>query len=170
MASSLVMTVIGPDKPGLVESLSSVVADHDANWLDSRMAHLAGQFAGILRVGVNPGKSEALIAALEGLGGQGLRVTVASSVGDTAVDCPTAHLELVGNDRPGIVRQIAATLSAAGVNVEELATECVDAPMSGDPLFKATATVGLPVGLGVEALRASLERIAHDLMVEITVE
>jgi glycine cleavage system regulatory protein len=50
--ASLVLTVIGADRPGLVETLAQTIAEHGASWLESRMAHLAGHFVGLLRVSV----------------------------------------------------------------------------------------------------------------------
>lgn len=170
MQHSLVMTLIGEDRPGLVGRLAAVVAEHGGNWLESRMAHLGGQFAGILRVEVPAENETALLGALRALDAQGLSVHVrrdttpfVSAVKNRAV------IELVGQDRPGIVRQISQVLAEHQVNVEELATQCVSAPMSGETLFRATAHVRLPETLALARLRAALEEIASDLMVDISV-
>ena len=53
METYLVLTVIGDDRPGLVEALAETIAAHEGNWLESRMSHLAGKFAGLLRVSVS---------------------------------------------------------------------------------------------------------------------
>ena len=53
--TDLVLTLIGSDRPGLVEAVAEVIAGHGGNWLESRMAHLAGKFAGILRVEIPEG-------------------------------------------------------------------------------------------------------------------
>ena len=162
------MTVIGSDRPGLVESVASLVANHDGNWLESRMSRLGGQFAGILRVAVSTEREAALTAALKELSVKGLTVVIQSDKAGAAA--PTAELrliELVGQDRPGIVQHITRALAAHGVNVEELETECVSAAMSGETLFKATARVLVPANCNVAALKAELEKIAADLIVEI---
>jgi glycine cleavage system regulatory protein len=166
---SLVLTVIGPDRPGLVESLSRVVAEHRGNWLESRMARLGGQFAGILRVEV-PGEGvETLVEALRGLESGGLRAhVVRDSVEDHGGGTPRlVHLELVGGDRPGIVREVSRTLASLGVSVDELDTERTGAPLSGGELFRATALLRIPAGVEIETLRGRLEAIAGDLMVDI---
>lgn len=170
MSSTLVLTVIGSDRPGLVEALSDTVARHGGNWLESRMAHMAGKFAGILRVSVPPTEADALRAALTSLASTGLAVVVES--GDLAAPEP-AHrmrLELLGADHPGIVREIARALAERGINVEELDTESVSAPMSGEPLFRATAELQAPASLSIEELRTKLEELAQDLMVDITLD
>ena len=65
--------MLGEDRPGLVESLASIIAAHEGNWSESRMAQLAGQFAGILRASVPDANAAALINALQGLAGRGLK-------------------------------------------------------------------------------------------------
>jgi glycine cleavage system regulatory protein len=166
--TDLVLTLIGPDRPGLVESVADVVVSHGGNWLESRMAHLAGKFAGILRVEIPDDKAEALLAALTELDTRGLKV-----VGEPSAEAghPTAgrslDLELVGLDRPGIVREISQLLANSGANVEELSTDRTSAPMSGEMLFLAKARVRLPSDADLGTMRAALERLASDLMVEI---
>jgi glycine cleavage system regulatory protein len=171
MPTSLVLTVLGEDRPGLVEALSHIIAAHEGNWLESRMAHLAGQFAGILRASVPEGNAAALLTALQGLTAHGLQVVVARST--TEALTPEARwltLDLVGNDHPGIIRDLAHTLAQCGINIDELQTACTSAPMTGVMLFKATARLRVPWEVVVTDLRSTLEQLAHDLMVDITLE
>ena len=167
----LVLTLIGVDRPGLVEAVAQTVADRGGNWLESRMIHLAGSFAGILRVEVPPGQADALARALEGLGTSGLRVTATSAERAPATDeGRMMDLELVGLDRPGLVREISQLLARHDVNVEELITDRTSAPMSGEMLFRANARVRVPAHIDAAHLRGSLERLASDLTVEIKLE
>lgn len=170
MSVSLVLTVIGPDRPGLVEAVSQAVAGHDGNWLESRMARLAGQFAGILRVNVPEGRAEELARALRGLETEALQVIVTRS--DDELDEPerTLRLELVGSDRPGIIREISQALAGRGVNVDELRTGIESAAMSGELLFRANADLRVPSDLDLEELRQALEALAGDLMVDLALD
>ncbi len=169
MQKSLVMTVIGEDRPGLVESVAATVAEQGGNWLESRMSHLGGQFAGILRVEIAADKEPALVNALNGLERRGLRVMIhRDEAKPVHGGGRLSRLEFVGQDRPGIVRQISHALARHGVNVEELHTECASAAMSGETLFKARANVSIPNDCNVEALRRELEKIGGDLIVDIT--
>lgn len=166
--TSLILTVLGADRPGLVESLARVVADHGGNWVESRMAHLAGHFAGILRVEVDADRAVALTKALEGLAQSGLESIVHPDAAVGVADSrPLVRLDLVGQDRPGIVREISRVLVAQGVNVEELHTECVAAAESGQSLFRATARLRLPAAVSETSLRTALEAVAADLMVDV---
>lgn len=170
--TSLVLTVIGADRPGLVEALSRTVAEFGASWLESRMAHLSGQFAGLLRVSVPEERAEALSRALDGLGERGLRVMVApaGAAADSAPAAARLRLEGVGLDRPGIVREISRALAERGVNVEELESRTSSAPMSGETLFHVGARLRPPAGLAAEDLRHALEKLADELMVELKLD
>ena len=135
------------------------------------MAHLAGQFAGILRIEVPDDRVQAIRQSLLQLKSADLEVVV---VPTTAANYEPLlrplRLHLVGQDRPGIVREIAQVLAERAVNVEDLHTECQSAPMSGETLFVATAKLGVPDQLGLNELRTALEQIASDLMVDVTLE
>jgi glycine cleavage system regulatory protein len=170
--ADLVLTLIGPDRPGLVEAVAQPIAAHGGNWLESRMAHLAGQFAGILRVEVPDDRAGALADALRRLEAQGLRITVESGPRPAAPAATrrTLVVDLVGLDRPGIVREISHVLAERGVNIEELVTDRTQAPMSAELLFRSSARVNVPQGLDASELRARLEKLAGDLMVQVTVE
>jgi glycine cleavage system regulatory protein len=166
---SLVVTVIGKDRPGLVEEISAVVEETGGNWVESRMSRLAGEFAGILRVSVAAEQADALTRGLEALEPRGLRVVVERGAEDVEQEGHVVVLELIGGDRPGIVHKISEALAARNVNVDELNTECEGAPWSGDTLFKATARLRAPSDLDLDQLRKGLEAIAGDLMVDITI-
>lgn len=171
MQRALVMTVIGRDRPGLVDSVASLVAGHGGNWLESRMSRLGGHFAGILRVEAPAEQVGPLTAALTSLASQGLTVVVhADEVQPVPPPARLGALEVVGQDRPGIVRQISHVLASYGVNVEELHTECASAAMSGELHFKARAKLSIPAGCDVAAMRQKLEKIAGDLIVDISFE
>jgi glycine cleavage system regulatory protein len=163
----LVLTLIGTDQPGIVDSVAQAVEAHGGNWLDSRMAHLAGKFAGVLCVEVAEDQVEALEAALGRLGSEGLRIVVERSAPADVSHQDVVTIELLGVDRPGLVHEISALLAARRVNVEELATERTVAAHSGDRLFHADMRVVVPETVDVTMLREGLERLAADLMVEI---
>src|SRR6516164_5380091 len=167
MQHPLVMTIIGPDRTGLVESVARVVAEHGGNWLESRMCRLGGEFAGILRVEIPAEKKSVLLAALQKI--SDLNVTVRDDATETAPkNARLTTLEIVGNDRPGIVREITSALARANVNVEEFFSEVVSAPMSGEELFKASAHLQLPENCNLAALKLDLEKIAADLLVDVS--
>lgn len=163
------MTIISPDRTGLVESVARTVAAHDGNWLESRMCRLGGEFAGILRIEIPAAKKSALLDALQKLQANGLQILVRDDASAAAeISGQQTKLEIVGSDRPGIVREITAALARANVNVEEFFSELVSAPMSGETLFKATARLQLPDKCDLAALKKDLEKIAADLLVDVS--
>ncbi len=169
MMTSLILTVIGPDKPGLVEMLSQTIALHNGNWLESGMSRLGGKFAGILVVSVPPDQAPALEKALAALQAQGLKVmTEHSDETASSVELHAIQLDLVGHDKPGIVRDITRVLAARHINVERLNTELTSGSMSAELLFKAQASLMAPQDIDLDELQQALETIASDLMVDIT--
>ncbi len=169
MQIPLVMTIIGPDRTGLVEAVARAVAGHGGNWLESRMCRLGGEFAGILRVEVPADKKSALLDALHSI--PGLKVIVGAGESKAlAKNSRETNMEIIGQDRPGIVREISAALARAGVNVEEFSSEVVSGAMSGEALFKASARLQLPETCDLLSLRMELEKIAADLLVDVSFE
>ncbi len=171
MLTSLVVTVIGPDRPGLVSLISDRGQAAGANWAESRMASLAGQFAGIVRFSVPVVQAAALAAGLRELAASGLKVVIAES--DTAVSAGASRilkLELVGQDRPGIVRDISRLLADVGISIEELHTEVVSGAWSAEQLFEVKALLLAPQSLATAALRRRLETLANELMVDVTLD
>ncbi|MFN0264994.1 glycine cleavage system protein R [Tepidamorphus sp. 3E244] len=168
MAQDIVLSVVAPDKPGLVDSLSTVIAEHDGNWLASSMARLGGQFAGIVQVDIPDDRRAAFEEALGGLSGRGIDVTVRASEASTpAGGGRVAHLSVTGADHPGIVRDISHALAELDVSIEQLHTQLFMGSMSGTPLFAAQADIVLPDGLEADELHDKLERIAADLVTEL---
>jgi glycine cleavage system regulatory protein len=168
MRETLVLTVLGPDRTGLVEALAARIAAAGGNWESSRMARLAGQFAGIVLVTAEGERVDALVSALRELGTLGLEVTARVTAAPSPAPGERFRLELTGTDRPGIVRDVSRVLAERAVNVEELESNVTSAPMSGDPLFTARAVLRLPPQLTVADLRAGLEALAGELMVDLT--
>ena len=175
MLKVLLISVMGQDRPGIVDAVSEVVTRHGGNWLESSMARLAGQFAGVVRVTVPVEHADALAKELESL--ENLSISVrqvpADDRGAAAPPRDTEsgsswRLELLGHDRPGIVHEIAHALAQRHVNVRELETTCFSAAMSGESMFEATAALTLPTGADVEELRRQLESIAQQLTLDLT--
>ena len=168
MSIHLVITFMGKDQPGLVESVASVVAREGGNWLESRMSHLGGQFAGVLRVAIDEPREASLMKSLLQLQETGLSITVRSEPASADTDSRSlVTMELLGSDQVGIVSRISGLLASLDVNVEELQTELTTAPMSAELLFKARGLLQLPDSLPPETLRDELEAIAADLMVDL---
>ncbi len=164
--ASLILTVIGPDRPGLVRVLSQAIAARGGSWLESRMVRLAGQFAGVVLVDA----PEALLDDLRALEQEGLRIVGQASAGPGSAVAGQGErltLEVVGNDRPGIVRDVTQILADSGVNIEELTTDVESGSFSGGTLFRATALLRAPNPAAADAIRIGLERLGNELMVDI---
>ena len=161
----LILTVMANDRPGIAERIASVVEAHEGNWLESRLATMAGKFAGIVRVEVPEAKYPDVQQALQSLRDEGL--TVLTELGGDSVDSASSHkISVVGNDRPGIVREVTQVLAKQSANVIDLVTEMEPASMSGGELFRATIHFALNADQDLESVIAALENLSPDLMVD----
>lgn len=167
--TTFVLTVVGDDRVGLVKALADVVSAHGGNWERSHLAELAGIFAGVVVVSVPDRRSAALqdaLAPLEGL----LDVAVRRADPEQAAAATRqVRLELLGNDRPGIVAAVSGALAGHGLGVADLQTATREAPMAGGLLFEARALVTADSDEALEALRADLEQLATEIMVDLAV-
>jgi glycine cleavage system regulatory protein len=164
----VVVTITCPDRPGIVERVTEVIVAHDANWEESRLARLGGDFAGIIRIAVPGGRAEALAEALRGLSNEQMAVVVRLQ---PAADAPPPEglydLQLTGADHEGIVHTVASFLAHQGINLEEMQTEVLPAPMSASPLFHMEAKIRVPSGVALDDLRARLRHIGEQLGVDL---
>lgn len=162
----LILTAIGDDRPGLVEELASAISAHGGNWLEASMSQLSGKFAGIVEIEVPADRSDALKAALAAL--KGLKVSAEDAAPQKSA--PVGRrltLSLVGHDRIGIVKEVSQVLARHQVNVEELTTRTSSAPMSAEILFHCEAKLTAAPDFDVRELKAALEKLSDDLMVDI---
>ncbi len=170
MNTQLVLTVLSDDRPGVVEQLAQTIGQHHGNWLESRMAQLAGKFAGILQVAVALEHQDQLKTALNELNSKGFKIVVDTAVSTAKPECREFSFSVVGNDRPGIVREIAQAFAGRHINMGELETACSSMPWSGEPLFEATGVIEVPKAVDMNELYDYLDKIADDLAVDIRLE
>lgn len=165
--TTLVLTLVGEDRAGLVAAVADIVTAHGGNWENSQMAELAGAFAGIVEVSVAAARADALRTALAAT--PGLH-TVTVPAKDQAPVEPGRHIEfaLLGNDHPGIVREVSATIAAHGLSIDRMTTEIRDAAMSGGRLFEAAISATVPASVDVDQVKAELERLAAEIHVDVT--
>ena len=172
MNSFLVLTFIADDKPGVVERVSQVVVNNTGSWLDSRMSRLAGKFAGIARIQVPSSDLAALSAQLEQLRSPGFTLTLEQP--DTVVEGPQGAaklvLNIVGQDRPGIVYEISQALARHQINVTEMRSDISSAPMTGEPWFEAMAKADVPEQVSLDELQQELGAVGDELNVDIVIE
>ena len=167
MNQSFVLTIISDDKPGIVEKIADVVTQQQGNWLGSNLSYLAGKFAGIVEVSVNQSHADNLQKELTALSKNGVTVVVEAVANSMTLTEPTHRFSVVGNDRPGIIREISQAFAKQGINVVELNSKCSSAPHVGTPLFEAWGKVSIPADTDVDAFESSLDAICDQLAVEL---
>lgn len=177
MDSSYIVTFIGDDRPGLVEALSSVIGAAGGNWQESRLAQLSGKFAGLIRVSLPSDNAAGLETELKALADRGIsvRVTPADTVTQNTAGAPpgTARrikLDVIGPDRPGIVREVSRALAMRQFNVVAMDSAVESAPMSAEPLFHAIIEADIAPDATVEELAVALDEIGNDMALDIGLE
>ena len=171
--AKVVITVIGNDRAGLVDRLSATVTESGGNWERSHLVELAGKFAGVVLVELPDAGVDALTAGLDAIEAEGLlhislerASTTVTDIGVATAPAGRLELKLVGQDHEGIVHSISHALAGLGVNIDELATEVVPAPMGGT-LFQAEAVLEAPAGLTATEIETELEAISPELMIDV---
>lgn len=162
---TVILTFIGEDKPGIIERIAKVIFLHNGSWQDSQFSHMAGQFAGFAKITVPQKHTDALLSDLRELSGLLVKVTQDDAV--ESGEAKTAKLNIIGNDRPGIVQEVSQILAQLHVNVIEFKTFCESAPNWGSPVFKAQIRVSVPLHLENEVLKEALEALGDDLILEL---
>lgn len=171
METSYIVTFIGDDRPGLVQSLSRVIENNRGNWLESRLSQLGGKFAGLILVTLPDDNGATLEADLKGLSASGLSVRVTPATSMTATSRgQSITLKVIGPDRLGIVREISRALAQREVNVVEMDSEVSSAPMSAELIFSARIDAEIPQHIDLDDLEDSLEEIANTMTLEIELE
>ncbi|MGD9870891.1 MAG: glycine cleavage system protein R [Thauera sp.] len=171
MNVSFIVTLVGSDRPGLVSTLAERAAANGANWLDSSMAHLAGKFAGIVRLDVAAADADRLEAALRELSSEGLSLSIERGTSAAAAGGgEVIRLELLAHDRPGIVRDISSVLAQHGASIERIDSACESASFSGEAMFRAELEVRVPASVSAADVQAALESLANELMVDLKLE
>jgi len=166
--ASVILSVIGSDRPGLTEALAGAVLSAGGNWLESHLSRLGGLYVGSVLVELAADRIDELRAAVRAVDAHGLEVRIAPAVEGPGVFGEALHFSLVGQDRPGIVRQVTGILRGLDVNIESFDTRISTEPHSGAPLFHMEARLRLPPGLSAAGVQAALEEISGEIMVDIS--
>ena len=167
-AVSLVVTVVGPDRPGIVRVLSERAQRFGANWAASRLSRLAGEFAGMVHFEVPRENADALAAALQSLETSGLKLVIArSDPSATPAGMRGIDLSLVGDDRVGIVSRLTRILAEAGISIEHIHTEVLGASATAPKTFKVSTHLLVPNAVATDELRRRLEPVASEMRVDI---
>lgn len=167
MRCSLVLGVMSDDHPGILNTLSAVISAHEGEWTESKMVTMAGKFAGILTVELLCSEQQAFTDALHALSEKGIKVLVEQIQLHEEEPVREFHLEMIGQDRKGIIREITQLLARSNINLEALESRIESASMSGETLFIASAVLHIPATVEIPHLQSEFEELANEMMVDI---
>lgn len=168
MNQSVILTVVGSDRPGLTRALADAVYAAGGNWLESRLSRLGGKYVGSVLVELPGDRLGELEAAARTIDAEGLTVAIVPAATKGGRDGQALDIEIVGQDRPGIVREVTTVLAGLDVNIEDFSSEIEGSAWSGAPLFRGRAKLLLPAKLSTEQVRDALEQISGEIMVDFT--
>lgn len=176
MNQSVILTVVGSDRPGLTRAIADAVYAAGGNWLESHLARLGGKYVGSVLVELPADRLGELETAARAIDTVGLNVAIVPASGDgdhgtggNQGGQPLA-IEIVGQDRPGIVREVTTVLAGLDVNIEDFTSAIEGSAWSGAPLFRGKARLLLPAGTSTDQVREALERISGEIMVDFAVQ
>lgn len=161
----LILTVIGKDRLGLVEILSNTLVANNANWLVSNLSHLSGYFAGVVEIEVAEEHIELLTSALSCI--NELNIDIHDDLGEDLPEGQEIEFIITGNDRKGIVQELASIITHKGASIIHFSSSRQTAPNWGGGLFHAVAKVYLPTGMDADVIAEALEGLASDIIVDL---
>lgn len=161
----LVLSALGPDRPGLVAEVTEYLTERGVNVEDSRMAVLGAEFGILVLVSGTPaqiGRVEGEVAQLTDRTGLGVLVRGTRSPEEhrraMVIPCLVTAEAI---DQEGIVRAVSRALHRAGVNIVSLETTTYQAPDTGSPLFRLEARIDVPQATGVARVRKAMDEVAE---------
>ena len=166
MTAKVILTAVGSDRPGLTQALAEAVYAAGGNWLESHLSRLGGKYVGSVLVEI--ADVPAFDQAIRAVDAVGLDVSIVPAGDAPGVQGAVQSIELVGQDRPGIVREVTAVLAGLGVNIEDFVTTTENGAWSGELLFRANARVTIPPGLAADSVQAALVDISGEIMVDFS--
>lgn len=169
MIARVILTVLGSDRPGLTQALADAVLAAGGNWLESHLARLGGKYVGSVLVELDSGKLDALEQEIRKVDATGLQVSIVPAGEEPPASTGSLGIELVGQDRPGIVREVTSVLAELGANIEDFSSGTENSAWSGELLFRAAARLTLPEGISADRVREALEAISNEIMVDFTI-
>ncbi len=172
LQTTICLTVVGRERPGIVAGITGVLLDTDCNIRDSTMTLLQGEFAMMIIVELPEGMSpRALERALFEMQRR-FDLTVATR----RLDSDEAYMPrpnpsrvwsitIYGGDRKGIVHHVAALLARKGMSILDLKTRVISS-LEGAGLV--SIRVLAHEGVERETVRRELREVAVRFGVEVS--
>ena len=166
MDRAVILTVVGSDRPGLTRAIAEAVYAAGGNWLESHLSRLGGKYVGSVLVELPEERLDELEAAVRGIDALGIKVDIIAAAEAEEQSGQSLAIEIVGQDRPGIVREVTSVLAGLAVNIADFSSKIEGSAWSGAPLFRAKVQMVLPADLSTEKVREALEAISSEIIVD----
>ena len=168
--SNLVLSAIGTDQPGLVDSLTETLSGYAVNVADSRMINLAGQFAIVMLIELPDEQIDRLSSKLPAAARQiGLSVMIGRPGEPAPRPGVPMHVHIYSMDQPGLVHRIAHLLHTLGINIEEMDTLLEHGAHTGTPLFTMDMVITVPDSVALPEVRRQLGDLCVELNCDVEI-
>jgi len=164
----VILSALASDRPGLTKALADAIHAAGGNWLESHLSRLGGKYVGSVLVDLDHAALPELEAQVRAVDGVGLTVSLVPAEETGTPGGQSLTIELLGQDRPGIIREVTAVLAALGVNIDSLDTGLQAGAWSGESLFRAEIAATLPEHVAPTEVQDALEALSGELMVDFT--
>lgn len=164
MKSVFMTTIVGDDRPDIINSLAHKTRFLGGEWIKSKVIRLDGQFAAIMKVAVDEEKAVTLKADLDQAFSD-LSISYAEVRTIQPGNTVLFNLVLDCDDRPGLTKDITKVLYDLDLRPENLEVSRLPLYDIGKTVYSAKMTVGVPDFLSKEELRTSLMIIGDNCRV-----
>ncbi|TKB56655.1 glycine cleavage system protein R [Ferrimonas aestuarii] len=158
-----ILSVVGEDSPGITEHLANILKQNSANWLDANLRRIGDRYAGIIELSLPKENVTSLKQDLTTLTGLAIEL---QQVKPKAASQHQFLVEIVGNDRPGIVAAVTQVINSQRANIDQLDSDLDVANHTGLPLFRLNVLLTADNEQQLDLIEQGLFALGDDLMVE----
>jgi glycine cleavage system transcriptional repressor len=165
-----ILFLVGRDRPGIADDVSTFLFERGANIEDSRMAALGGRFSVMTLFSCSSEQLSAITRDLDKLRATGFEVSLHEADDPAAVPRQAGlplKLEIISMDHPGIVQKVVSLLHHHNVNILTLDTRVTSAPLSGASLFDLILEANVPATTSIATVKDDLLRLAAEMNLDL---
>lgn len=171
MRSYVVISSMGPDRPGLAKDIAEFFTARGINIERSRGCVLGNEFGMIILTSGKTDDIERLIKDLDSLREKTkldiyVRKTKAPGHRDVLPSIPY-KLIATSIDHPGIIHQICKSLQTRKVNIDDISTNVNNNPVTGANTFQMVCYFSLPPAIKIIDLKNDFNRISDEYNIDI---
>tara|TARA_Y100001970_G_C14235801_1_gene861700 strand:+ start:1566 stop:2084 length:519 start_codon:yes stop_codon:yes gene_type:complete len=165
----IIISALGLDKPGIVSEISKTINNSKANIAESRMIKLGGDFSMMILVSTHHENLDLLLKNLNKINDITVHTHETKITSFDENELKEANIVLSGTDNEGLVSSLTEKLAEHDINIIEMNTGVMNAPMSGSTIFLLNALISHNKDT-LDILKEELIQLSEELDVDIVLE